>query len=79
MCLINVNVICYAMGGIMVVRVDAYHHMQAKSAYYMHAKLHFCVSIPQVFVFNWHTIYTHFHETGLHIQLNVHKETLFPP
>ncbi len=59
--------------------VDAYHHMQAKSAYYMHAKLHFCVSIPQVFVFNWHTIYTHFHETGLHIQLNVHKETLFPP
>ncbi len=33
-------------------------------AYYMNAKVIFCVSIPQVFVFISHTIYTHFHETG---------------
>ncbi len=34
-------------------------------AYHMNGKVHFCVSIPQVFVFIWRTIYTHFHETGL--------------
>ncbi len=27
----------------------------------------FCISIPQVFVFIWRTIYTHFHEIGLNL------------
>ncbi len=31
----------------------------------LYAKVHFCISIPQVFVFIWRTIYTHFHEIGL--------------
>ncbi len=31
----------------------------------IHAKVHFCVSIPRVFVFIWRTIYMHFHEIGL--------------
>ncbi len=37
--------------------------------YHMHAKIIFCISIPQVFLFIWHTIFTHFHETGLKIEM----------
>ncbi len=40
------------------------HHMHAQTAYYIqtkrachkHVKVHFCLSIPQVFVFIWRTI-----------------------
>ncbi len=48
----------------------------AKTAYYMHAKhMHiiwmlksiFCISIPQVFILIWRTIYTHFHELIINI------------
>ncbi len=52
-------------------RQQIWYHMHTKTVFYMHAK-HvriiytpksiFFVSIPRVFVFIWHTIYTHFHE-----------------
>ncbi len=33
----------------------------------VHAEVNFCISIPRVFLFLWHIIFTDFHETGLKI------------
>ncbi len=62
----------YTMGRIRVVgrcvsyvRENCVLYACQTCSYDMYAQVHFCVSIPQVFVFIWHTIYTHFHETGL--------------
>ncbi len=33
--------------------------------YHIYAKVPFCMSIPPVFVFIWHTIYTNFYEIRL--------------
>ncbi len=50
------------------------YHMYVESAYYMHAKRMPSINTPKSIVecqyqefllLIWHTIYTHFHETGL--------------
>ncbi len=38
-------------------------------SYHMHAKVHFCVSIPRVFVFIWRTIYMHHNKKTGHFNI----------
>ncbi len=69
-CTWKLCIICTPTNFVSYARKNCVLYARQTHVYQMNAKVHFCISIPWVFVFIWRSIYTHFHETGLKITQN---------
>ncbi len=69
-CMRKLRIICTPTNFISYACKNCVLYAHQTRSYHIYAKVHFCLSIPRVFIFIWPTIYMHFHETGLDVHSN---------